>query len=99
MKVALIQPYYFNVWEALGSAYIAAYTKKHYRKPLVFETYQGYFDSDETILKRASDCDIVGFSCTSPTFMPGVELARKLKAINPKIHTVFGGFHPSAVPN
>ncbi len=99
MKVALVQPYYFNVWEALGSAYIAAYVKKHYQKPLIFDTYQGFFDSEETILKGAADCDVVGFSCTSPTFKPGVEIAKKLKAINPKIHTVFGGFHPSAVPN
>ena len=99
MKVALVQPYYFNIWEALGSAYIAAYAKKHYGKPLEFLTFQGYFDSEEKILKEAADCDIVGFSCTSPTFKPGVRIAQKLKAINPRVHTVFGGFHPSAVPN
>ncbi len=32
MKVTLIQPRYFNIWEALGLAYIGAYVKRHYRR-------------------------------------------------------------------
>ncbi len=28
MKITLIQPEYFNIWEALGLAYIGAFIKK-----------------------------------------------------------------------
>lgn len=97
MKVALIQPYYFNVWEPLGLAYIASYCKKNFKGDLKFDFYQGYFDPDETILEGAKDSDIAAFSCTSPTFMHGLSLARKLKKTNPGIRTVFGGFHVSAL--
>jgi radical SAM superfamily enzyme YgiQ (UPF0313 family) len=98
MKVTLVQPRYFNIWETLGLGYIAAYLKAHYRRPLEIDFFQAFFDSDETIVRGAADSDIVGFSCTSPTFAHGAELARQIKLVNPNAWTVFGGFHPSAVP-
>jgi len=98
MKITLVQPRYFNIWEALGLAYIGAYLKKHSPVPVELEFYQGYFDSDDVILERAADSDIVGFSCTSPVWDAGLALARALKARNPGLRTVFGGWHPSAVP-
>ena len=97
MKVALIQPFYFNVWESLGLAYIASYCRKDFPGPLEFVFYQGRFDSDDKILSGAKDADVVGFSCTSPTFRHGVSLARALKKSNPRIRTVFGGNHVSAL--
>ncbi len=100
MKAVLVQPYYFNVWEALGSAYLAAYARKFSGIPnLEIQALQGYFDSEETIIAAAADADVVGFSCTSPTFKSGLGIARRLKALNPGLRTVFGGFHPSAVPH
>lgn len=99
MKVTLIQPYYFNVWESIGLAYIAAYCKKHFKQRLDINFYQGYFDSDEQIIKGAVDSDIIAFSCTSPTFKHGVKLARRLKELNPRIKSVFGGYHISALHN
>lgn len=99
MKVVFVQPRYFNIWEALGLAYIGAYAKKAYQGKLQIESFQGYFDSDETIVAAAKDADIIGFSCTSPVFKHAVELARAVKKVNPRIHTVFGGFHPTAVPH
>ncbi len=98
MKVTLIQPRYFNVWEAIGPAYIAAHAKRHFQGKLDFQFFQAYFDDDQTILDGAADSDVVGFSCTSPVFAHGVRLARELKRRNPGIRTVVGGFHPSAVP-
>jgi radical SAM superfamily enzyme YgiQ (UPF0313 family) len=98
MKVTLVQPRYFNIWEALGLAYIAAYAKEKYAGKLEVDCFQGYFDTDQEILNGAQDSDVVGFSCTSPAFKHGVALARELKRRNPKVRTVFGGFHPSAVP-
>ena len=99
MKVTLIQPRYFNIWEALGLGYIGAYLKAHHPGRLEMNFFQAFFDTDETIVRGAADSDIVGFSCTSPTFAHGAELARRIKAVSPKAWTVFGGFHPTAVPD
>jgi len=98
MKVTLIQPRYFNIWEALGLGYIGAYLKKHAHGALEVNFFQAFFDSDEDIVRGAADSDIVGFSCNSPTFAHGAHLARLIKQVNPRAWTVFGGFHPSAVP-
>ncbi len=98
MKVTLIQPKYFNIWEALGLAYIGAHLKRQFPGELELKFYQGNFDDDSTIIEGASTSDFVGFSCTSPVFKPALHLARSIKKINPGVRTVFGGFHPSAVP-
>lgn len=97
MKVALVHGKYFNSWEALGLGYIGAYLKAHV-KDIELDFYQGCFDDDETIIKGCSDADIVAFSCTTPTVPHSVKIAVALKEINPTIHTVVGGYHPSAVP-
>ena len=99
MKITFVQPRYFNIWEALGLAYIGAYVKDKFHGKLEISFYQGYFDDDHTIIDDAKHSDIVAFSCTSPVFKHGVELARTIKLLNPEVRTVFGGFHPSAVPN
>lgn len=97
MKVVLIHGKYFNSWEALGLAYIGAYLKSHV-KNIDVEFYQGCFDNDETIISGCRDADIVAFSCTTPTFPHTVNIAKALKQIKPSIHTVVGGYHPSAIP-
>ena len=99
MKVTLIQPRYFNIWEALGLGYLGAYVKAHARGPLEVNFFQAFFDSDKDIVAGAADSDVIGFSCNSPTFAHGAELARAIKAVNPRAWTVFGGFHPSALPD
>ena len=101
MKITFIQPYYENVWEALGVGYIISYVIKEYgliddKHEINF--FQGKFDSDADILSGAEDSDIVAFSCTSPAFHHGLVLANKLKQRHPKVHTVFGGWHPTALP-
>jgi anaerobic magnesium-protoporphyrin IX monomethyl ester cyclase len=99
MKVTLIQPKYFNIWEALGLAYIGAHLKKEFPGKLDLKFYQGNFDDDSIIIEDAKTSDVVGFSCTSPVFKPALHLAQSIKEINPGVRTVFGGFHPSAIPN
>ena len=99
MKVTLIQPKYFNIWEALGLAYIGAYIKKKFPGKLELNFHQGNFDDDHSIVKEATTSDLVAFSCTSPAFRPALRLAEYIKRIRPEIRTVFGGFHPSAVPD
>lgn len=49
MKVTLIQPEYFNIWEALGLAYIGAFIKKKFPGKLELNFHQGNFDEDHTI--------------------------------------------------
>ena len=96
MKVTLVHGKYFNSWEALGLGYIGAYLKKHV-KNIEVGFYQGCFDEDEAIIEGSKDSDIVAFSCTTPTFTHAVNIAQVLKQINPRIWTVAGGYHPSAI--
>src|SRR3990167_515509 len=97
MKVTLIQPFYPNIWEPIGLAYIASYCQKHYHGKLEWNFYQAYFDDDESILSGSVDSDIVAFSCTSPSFKHGVDLAAAMKRENPGLITVFGGWHVTAL--
>lgn len=99
MKVTLIQPRYFNIWESLGLAYIGAHIKKSFPGKLTLSFHQGNFDDDQTIIEEAKTSDLVAFSCTSPVFKPALKLAQAIKKLNPGVRTVFGGFHPSAVPD
>ena len=99
MKVTLIQPKYFNIWESIAFGYLGSYAKAFYKEKLELNYFQAYFDDDSVILETAVRSDIVAFSCTSPTFHHALELARLLKKENPGIHIVFGGWHVSSVPD
>ncbi|MFQ5888407.1 MAG: B12-binding domain-containing radical SAM protein, partial [Candidatus Hydrothermarchaeales archaeon] len=94
MKIALIQPKTFHTWEALNIGYLATYLRVHGYNNLSF--YSGFFDRDEEIIKGCKDADIVGFSCTSPQMKHALHLAKAIK--NGKNYIVFGGVHPSALP-
>lgn len=96
-KVVLVHGKYFNSWEALGLGLIGAYIKKHCPTVQV-DFFQGCFDPDDEIVNSAVDADIVFFSCTSPTFPYCLRLAAQIKRVNPTVHTVVGGYHPSATP-
>lgn len=95
MKIVFIQPRTFHTWEALNIGYIAAYLRTQGFNDLEF--YSGFFDDDERIVAAARRADVVAFSCTSPQMKHGLELAAKIKTAKNK--TVFGGVHPSALPD
>ena len=100
MKIIFIQPatgFKGHTWEALGIGYIISYLKKYYDKELDIEFYSGFYDSDDTIINACEDADIICFSCTSPQYKHGLQLAKQLK--NKKNTIVFGGVHPSALPD
>jgi radical SAM superfamily enzyme YgiQ (UPF0313 family) len=97
-KVVLVQPYYENIWEPIGLGFIAGYLKENFVGDIEIVCYQGNFDTDETIVEGSLDADVVGFSCTSPAWPHALRLAEEMKKKNPEIRTVFGGFHPSALP-
>jgi hypothetical protein len=67
-KVVLIQPYYENIWEAIGLGFIGSYLKKHFKGELDLSFFQGNFDTDEEIIAGCLGADVVGFSCTSPAY-------------------------------
>lgn len=100
MKIIFIQP---NVgfkrghtWEAIGVGYMVSYLKKHFPVLLDLSFYSAFYDSDEEILKNSQDADIVAFSCTSPQYRHGLQLAKQIK--NDRNLIVFGGVHASALP-
>ncbi len=96
MKIVFIQPktIFGNTWEALNIGYMAAYLKEQGYSDTHF--FSGFFDLDEMIIEECKDADIVGFSCTSPQMKHALQLAEKIK--NSKNWIVFGGVHPSVLP-
>jgi radical SAM superfamily enzyme YgiQ (UPF0313 family) len=97
MKVVLVLGKYFNSWEALGLGYIASYLKREI-EDIEMKFFHGSFDSEEEIILNSMNADYVFFSCTSPTFKYCLNLAHEIKNINPKVRTVFGGYHHSSLP-
>lgn len=98
MKVVLVHGKYFNSWEALGLGYIASYLRSRV-DGIELAFYQGCFDSDEEVVEACRDANIVAFSCTTPAFPYSASLGRLVKEANPNVHTVAGGYGPSAIPN
>jgi radical SAM superfamily enzyme YgiQ (UPF0313 family) len=96
LKLALVHGKYFNSWEALGLGYIGAYVASHV-PDIELSFMQGCFDDDDTIVSTCAAANIVAFSCTSPSFAHAASIARKVKAINPNVWTVVGGYHVSAL--
>jgi radical SAM superfamily enzyme YgiQ (UPF0313 family) len=86
-----------SFWDALGIGYIISYIKASGFSGEI-EFYSGAFDSDDVIIKACSNADFVGFGFTSPQMKHALHLSRKIKRINPNCKTVFGGWHPTAVP-
>src|SRR5262245_30265439 len=42
--------------------------------------------------------DIAGLSCMSVEFLGGVETAELLRSLSPRTHIIFGGQHPTILP-
>ncbi|MCF8045882.1 MAG: B12-binding domain-containing radical SAM protein [Desulfarculaceae bacterium] len=82
----------------LGLAGIAAYLDERsvdneivdcYARPDAFDRIRAYLEKETP--------GFIGFSCTTSTFLNGVEIASWAKRILPGIRTVFGGAHVSAL--
>jgi radical SAM superfamily enzyme YgiQ (UPF0313 family) len=57
----------------------------------------GRLDADDW--KRLSDTDVLGLSVITRTANQSFELARRVRALNPGVKIVFGGPHPTALPD
>ena len=97
LKVALIAGKYFNAWESLACGYLSSYIKKWIPNiELIF--FHGNFDSLEDIVDGAKDCNVVLFSCTSPSIKWCLKVSERIKSLNPKTLVIFGGYGPTAGP-
>jgi len=95
LKVTLIQPDYFNVWEPLGLGYIASYCRK-FRPDVEFKFWNEKFDDALKFDKHILQSDIIGISATTPTSQRAINLARKIKTYYNK-RVVLGGWHVTAL--
>lgn len=99
--------------EIPGVCYLSAYLKKyHHQVFLVFEPKQfsraylrndwlaKIFSREKDNLKKLKDIapDIIGFSCTTAHYQWAIDFAYKVKKILPKTPIIFGGVHPTLVP-
>ena len=96
MKVTFVAPYYQNVWEPLGIAYIIAYCKK-YHPDVEFSFCHENFDENITTFQECLSSDIVAFTATTPTFDRALRMAKIIKTHSPHIRTVLGGWHPTTM--
>lgn len=86
--------------ENLGLSYLTAVLRKHgYNVEIIDGWLAGL--TDEEVLKRiinSQDVSIVGVSCYMSNNEKSIELAKKIKSINPNIKMMCGGFGPSFNP-
>lgn len=97
MKVSLIRARYHSVWEPNSLMYISAYLQSKVPDVKV-EILDGFFDSDDELLRRVSDSDFVGIGGTTPQVKHIIDLSKKIKAQNKKTKIAVGGFGVSIQP-
>ena len=96
MKVVLIRGRWHSVWENLACGYLYSYTKDLADD---YRFFDGYFDTDDEIVSASADADIVGFTGTTSQMHWNMHVARAIKAENPRVWIVMGGYGPSAEPH
>ena len=111
MKVLFIHPYgsnwmgagkdlttIFNLMPPLGMLSIIAFLEKRGIEAEIIDCYATPLSAEDLIteiIRRAPD--VVGFSCTTSSFLEGYGFAALLKERAPEIVTVFGGAHACSV--
>ena len=84
----------FNVMPPLGIMSIAAYLEQRGVSTGIIDCYATPMPQNELvdeIIRRAPD--IVGFSCTTSSFLEGYAIAARIKETAPGTSIVFGGAH------
>lgn len=87
-----------NLMPPLGLASLAAWVEKHGFTADIIDCFARP-DADDLIAAyvREKRPGLVGFSCTTSSFLDGTRIAARLKALLPGLRTVFGGPHVSAL--
>jgi anaerobic magnesium-protoporphyrin IX monomethyl ester cyclase len=87
-----------NIMPPLGLASIAAYLEKENMHADIVDCYAKPFSDRfirEYLIKEMPS--FIGFSCTTSSFLDGINIAAVAKSTLPGIKTVFGGPHVSAL--
>ncbi|MCS6933597.1 MAG: B12-binding domain-containing radical SAM protein [Chitinophagales bacterium] len=73
----------------------------HDRFNLEFPAIAPFFDDTHDVIQAIKDQqpDVLAFGALTSTYQWMLQVAQTAKEINPRIKTVFGGVHPSAVPH
>lgn len=100
-KIALFFPTpaygHYRIELGLAIAVIAAPLEGKYELHLVDERVTPNYEQE--ILNNLDDTVCVGISSiTGYQIKRGIEMARKVRAINPEVPIVWGGYHPSLFP-
>ena len=98
MKILLALPRFQpNANPPLGIAHIASYLRE---KGFDVEILDPTFESWEFAVKRLkkTDFDVLGLSCYTMNFELAKRMAEVAKKANNKVLTVFGGAHPTILP-
>lgn len=79
----------------MGIAYIAAFLEEagHH-----VEVCDMQVDTDEEVMERIKDFDILGVSALTPFISEAYRIIQEAKKVKPTIVTVLGGAHASALP-
>ena len=100
MNVLFINPNITNtIRPNMGLAYIISFIEKHHTVKLIDLTFNAR-DYQEYLLSQLSNFipDVVAFSDNSFTFHVSLSIAHELKARFPAAKFVFGGTHPTLMP-
>jgi len=86
--------------ENLGLAYLAAVLRKNGYNVEIIDGWIGGLTDEEVLNKiiNSKDTDIVGISCYMSNNDKSIELAKRIRKINPNIKLMCGGFGPSFNP-
>lgn len=101
--------------EQLGISQLSAIAKQHGhqtnvafsaqlfndRYNLQFPSIAGYFDDTKDAIEtiRKTNPDVIAFGALTSTYQWGLKVVKAAKEFNPNVKVVFGGVHPSAVPD
>jgi len=113
-NIVLIVPYYGAkngfIWKSIeyrfqspGVLSIATYLNSKSFKTSIFDCNLEQISENEfeqEFIKRYGDCEIdyIGFSAATQTVKSAYRLAEKVKKIKPTVKILFGGAHPTALP-
>jgi anaerobic magnesium-protoporphyrin IX monomethyl ester cyclase len=83
--------------EPLGLCYISSFCKKHKHQSIIVDQID---IPDSTIIKKVFEFkpDLIGFSVMTYNYPKGLLLAKRIKSEYKNIPIVFGGAHPSGMP-
>jgi len=89
-----------SCWPSLGLAYIAAVLEKAGHRVYYLDYSAHHYTVEDTrrVLRHYENIDFVGLTATTPLINNALAIAQVAKEILPGAKTVFGGVHPSVLP-